>query len=226
MSIIEQKQRAFELVSRYLIGKLAIIFTGIALSSSVYAAQLDCRLVSEYENVNVDIRQSTLSEYIFGVVRKEQEMRLITRLTNEIYQGHTSFDGYLSLKDCVGNSGSHFIQRNRNVILTTLLSQVTSFSDVAPASLEIERSFAETVLRQGDNYEQTGAIGAVKRFRDDRAVDALFELIVTTERRSYVRIALSSIHSIKSDYAQQKLIKAKEIRPEFESVIDEYLNYW
>lgn len=209
-----------------LLGKLTLVFLSIVLSNSAYSTQLNCELISEYEDINVDTRQSTVSEFIFGVVRKEQEMKLITELTNEIYQGHTSFDGYLSIKDCVGISDSDFIQRNRNVILTTLLGQVTSFSDVAPASLEIERSFAETVLRQGDNYEQAGAIGAVKRFQDDRAVDALFELIVTTERRSYARIALSSLHSIRSDYAQQKLIKAKEIRPEFESVIDEYLNYW
>lgn len=218
--------REQEKIYHGLLGKLTLVFLSIVLSNSAYSTQLNCELISEYEDINVDTRQSTVSEFIFGVVRKEQEMKLITELTNEIYQGHTSFDGYLSLKDCVGNSGSHFIQRNRNVILTTLLGQVTSFSDVAPASLEIERSLAETVLRQGDNYEQTGAMGAVKRFRDDRAVDALFELIVTTERRSYVRIALSSLHSIRSDYAQQKLIKAKEIRPEFESVIDEYLNYW
>jgi hypothetical protein len=209
-----------------LLGKLTLVFLCIVVSNSAYSKQLNCELISEYEDINVDTRQSTVSEFIFGVVRKEQEMKLITELTNEIYQGHTSFDGYLSLKDCVGNSDSHFIQRNRNAILTTLLGQLTSFSDVAPASLEMERSFAETVLKQGDNYEQSGAIGAVKRFQDDRAVDALFELIVTTERQSYVRIALSSIYSIRSNYAQQKLIKAKEVKPEFESVIDEYINYW
>ncbi|WNJ96368.1 hypothetical protein RND59_04525 [Vibrio ruber] len=196
----------------------AIYIVSIFYMVPTYASGNLCDEIKRY--INPVIEQSLLSEKIFGVERRFDEINSITDIDNVIGEKSRSYKEYLKINQCIISNRNRFLDRNSDLFKLIAIGMLND--KVKNEDIDSVKNYVLESLKSRDDMIVDEAVSATIALHDDLFVNALKSIVLSSESTITKKNAIDAIGSI---YSQESRRALSELRIEFKNTeIEVYID--